>query len=72
MTKLYRAVLATVFLAGAAHSARAQSAPMGAPSDSAPPAPLQRVTEAMSVKGKTPHARRLPRHQTPTRKPATR
>ena len=70
MTRLYRAALAAALLAGAVQSALAQSAPMGAPSDSAPPAPLRKVTDAISVKGKTPHARRVPRPQTTTRKPA--
>ena len=52
MTRFTRAALAAAWLAALATPALAQSAPMGAPSDAAPPAPLYttQVSDSMAAK----------------------
>ena len=74
MTRFYRAALTAAFLAAAAAPALAQNAPMGAPSDTAPPAPLQTATDAVPARdaavARTVHAHRMHHHRVAARKAA--
>ena len=71
MIRFYRAALTAALFAASAAPALAQNAPMGAPSDAAPPAPLRTTAVSDTVPAKDAPAPKAHTHHARHRHVAT-